>query len=170
MLPFLQANAGTPLMVRFPSLVPRLYWLAVPVLICFFEILKESLPGLFDFLGSDNTKLCWKPCISKAWPQNYLRFGYLPGFGTQFGSLKPLFYSIPIIDCLLIIFTNTFILITLLPIQDVLPCKTDRKHYCLFYWTKFYSPNWQSSSQAEIVFTSMLSYSSSFSPPLLLLL
>ena len=84
-------------MVRFPSLVPRLYWFAVPVLICFFEILKESLPGLFDFLGSDNTKLYWKPCISKAWPQNYLRFGYLPGFGTQFGSLKPIFYSIPII-------------------------------------------------------------------------
>lgn len=92
MLPFLEANAGTPLMVRFPSLVPRLYWLAVFVLICCFEILKESLPGLFDILGSDNTKLCWKPCFSEALPQSYLRLGCLPGFGPQFGSHKPLFY------------------------------------------------------------------------------
>ena len=96
MLPFLDANAGTPLMVRFPSLVPRLYWLAVYVLICFFWNLEGISPCFFffffDILGSDNTKLGWKPCLSKALPQSYLRLRCLPGFGPQFGSHRPLFY------------------------------------------------------------------------------
>ena len=39
-----------------------------------------------------DTKLYWKPCFSRAVPQNYLR-DCLPGYSPQFGWNKTLFYS-----------------------------------------------------------------------------
>ena len=130
-------------MVRFPSLVPRLYWLAVYVLICFFWNLEGISPCFFFFFF-----LTFLVLTIQSWaenhvsPKHYLRVIWdSVVFQALVLSLVHIdLFSIPIIDCLLTIFTNTFILI-------LLYCKTGQEallsllldKFLLFQLTKFKS-------------------------------
>ena len=128
-------------MVRFPSLVPRLYWLAVYVLICFFWNLEGISPCFFFFLT-------FLVLTIQSWaenhvsPKHYLRviWDSLVFQALVLSLVHIDLFSIPIIDCLLTIFTNTFILI-------LLYCKTGQEallsllldKFLLFQLTKFKS-------------------------------
>lgn len=90
--------AGPPLMLRLPSQVSRLCWLAVNVLIWFFWNLRKMYPWLvWCFLLWQDIKF-----LKALFLLSNLR-GSIPDY-SQFGSDKAL--SIPSIDCLLIIFID----------------------------------------------------------------
>ena len=70
-------------------------------------------------------KVCWKSCFSEAISQNYLR-GCLPGYRPHFGSNK--LFSIPFIDCLLIIFVDNSEELTHLLFPGTLPPPCSPSH------------------------------------------
>ena len=129
-------------MVRFPSLVPRLYWLAVYVLICFFWNLEGTSPLFFFFFLTFLVLTIQSWAENHVSPKHYLRVIWdSVVFQALVLSLVHIdLFSIPIIDCLLTIFTNTFILI-------LLYCKTGQEallsllldKFLLFQLTKFKS-------------------------------
>jgi len=134
-------------MVRFPSLVPRLYWLAVYVLICvfffFFWNLEGISPCFFFFFFLTFWVLTIQSCAENhVSPKHYLRVIWDSAvFQALVLSLVHIeLFSIPIIDCLLTILTNTSTLI-------LLYCKTGQEallsllldKFSLFQLTKFKS-------------------------------
>lgn len=86
-------SAGTLLLSRHPSQVPKPYWLTVHMLSFFFLIFKECISALFwCSLFWQDRKLCWQPCFfSRAVPQSHLR-SCLQGYSPQLGSCKTLSY------------------------------------------------------------------------------
>ena len=90
-LPSWPASAGTSLMIRLPSQVPRPYWLTMYLFFWNLEGMDSWLIWCSWFW--QDIKLCWNPCFSGAvlW-SGYLR-SCLPGYSPQFGSNKTLFYS-----------------------------------------------------------------------------
>ena len=76
---------------RLHSQAPRPYWLAVYVLICLFETLKECTPVVFDVLCSDKIQTCAE---NPASPEQFLRVIWEVGFwaSPQFGSKNTFFY------------------------------------------------------------------------------
>ena len=132
-------------MVRFPSLVPRLYWLAVYVLICFFGFFLKywrNLSLVFFFFLTFLVLTIQSCAENHVSPKHHLRVIWDSAvFQALVLSLVHIeLFSIPIIDCLLTILTNTSRLI-------LLYCKTGQEallsllldKVSLFQLTKFKS-------------------------------
>ena len=98
-LPSWDANAGTPLMMRIPSQVPKPYYLLCTSWSVFWIFLvlflkpwrNVSLTCLMFFVLTRH-KTVLKTMLLQSRSQSYLR-GCLLGYSPQFGSDKTLFYS-----------------------------------------------------------------------------
>ena len=124
-------------MVRFPSLVPRLYWLAVYVLIWFFFFFFfwniEGISPWFVFFFWTFLVLTIQSCAENhVSPKHHLRVIWDSAvFQALVLSLVHIeLFSIPVIDCLLTILTNTSRLI-------LLYCKTGQEALLSLLLDKF---------------------------------